>query len=75
MTHYLDPKLKSKKSTKVYPAFKKSIRFHLPKNSTEFHYYKISADIHQELGNPTKPHKTILTTTSPQTKQKFKLST
>ena len=75
MAYYLDSKLKSKKSTKVYPTLKKSTQFHLPKNSTKFHHYKISADIHQELRNPTKPHKIILTTTPPQTKQKFKLNT
>jgi len=73
-TRCLDPELKSKKPTKVHPAPKKSTRFHLPENSTEFYQHKISADVHQGPGNPTEPHETILTTTPPRTKQKLKLN-
>jgi hypothetical protein len=38
------------------------------KNSTEFHQYESSTNIHQVSRIPTKPYKLTLTTTPPQTK-------
>ena len=65
MTCCLDPKLKSKNSTRIYQSkvstnvysiLKKSTQFYLPKNSTKFYHHKISTDIYPVPKKSTRFH-------------------